>query len=179
MQKWLIVPLGVLLSSCLSAAAQTPATQVLLIQAPSAPLMTLVRAAPTQLPLATFLPAPPLAERPARFNALLAAAYNRDSSPEPLSAVEVVKTPFVRQARVAVVQLWGGRLQLGGFVSTSRMENVLLGYSAPGGLAGFGVSGQGHPGVTVPHGNKSYGLSLTFRLGREGQTKPVPRDRGV
>ncbi len=133
--------------------------------------MTLVRAAPTQLPLATFPPAPPLAERPARFTALLAAAYNRDGSPESLSAVEVVKTPFVRQARVTVVQLWGGRLQLGGFASTSRMENVLLGYSASGDLAGFGVSGQGHPGVTVPHGNKSYGVSLTFRLGREGQTK--------
>ena len=165
MRKRFILTLGLLVSSYLSAVAQTRPAQAGLMQESPAPMTTLLVAVPTQLPLATFLRAWPLAERPARFNALLVAEYDRDRSPEPLSAVEVVKTPFARQARVAIVQLCGGRLQLDGFASTGRMENVLLGYSASGGHAGFGVSGQGHPGATVPHENRSYGISLTFHLG--------------
>ncbi len=157
MGKRFILTLGVLLSSHLPAAAQTRPAQVSLTQESPAPIMTVLVAVSAQWPMATFLPARPLAERPARFHALLAAGYNRDRSPEPLSAVKIVKTPFARQARVAIVQLCGGRLQLDGFTSTSRMDNVVLGYSASG----------GHPAMTAPHGNRSYGISLTFHLGRD------------
>ncbi len=162
---WLFLTLWVLLSSYLPARAQTRSAQLSLMQEGPAPRMTLLAAASSPLPLTTFLPGRPLAERPARFTALLAAVYNRDRSPEGLSSVEVLKTPFVRQARVTLVQLWSGRLQLGGFISARRMENVLLGYSASGDLPGFGVSRQGHPGARVPRADRSYGLSLTFRLG--------------
>ncbi len=170
MRKRFILTLGMLLGTYLPATAQTLSTQLGFTQERPAP-MILLAAAPTQWLLASFLPVRPLAERPARLTALLAAAYNRDSSPERLSSVEVVKTPFVRQVRATVVQLCGGRLELGGFTSTSRMENVLLGFSASGGLAGFGVSGQGHPGATVPHGNRSYGISLTLHLGRDADVE--------
>ncbi len=165
MQKQLILVLGVLLGSYLPAGAQTRSAQLSLVQERPPPRI-LLAAAPSHLSLTTFLPAQPLAERPAHFTVLLAAVLNRHRSLDHLSPVDVMKTPFVRQARVSIVQLWGGRLQLGGFASTHHMENVLLGLSGSAGLLGFRIS---HPGG-VPRADKSYGLSLTFRLGDDAHT---------
>lgn len=148
MQKRLFLTLGVLLSSCLPAGAQTRLTRLGVLQERPASRTTLLAAATTHFPLTTLPPTPPLAERPARLAALLALMHNRDRSLERLSPVEVFKTPFVRQMRLPVAPLWGGRLQLDGFASTSRMENVL------------------GPGGRVPRANTSYGISLAFRLGR-------------
>jgi|GEM_PF-1329817 len=164
MQKQLILVLGVLLGSYLPAGAQTRSAQLSLMQERPPPRI-LLAAAPSHLSLTAFLPAQPLAERPARFTVLLTAVLNRQRSLEHLSPVDVVKTPFVRQARVGVVQLWGGRLQLGGFASTSQMENVLLGFAGSGGLPGSRVFTQGLAGAGVPRASRSYGLSLTFHLG--------------
>jgi hypothetical protein len=166
MQKQLIPVLGVLLGSYLSAGAQTRSAQFSLVQEPPPPRI-LLAAAPNRLSLTAFLPAQPLAERPARFTVLLAAVLNRHRSLEHLSPGDVVKTPFVMQTRVGIVQLWGGRLQLGGFASTHHMENALLGLSGSADLLGFRIS---HPGVGVPRANRSYGLSLTFRLGGDAHT---------
>jgi hypothetical protein len=166
MQKQLILVLGVLLGSYLPAGAQTRSTQLSLMQERPPPRI-LLAATPSHLSLTSFLPVQPLAERPARFTVLLAAVLNRHRSLEHLSPVDVVKTAFVRQARVGVVQLWGGRLQLGGFASTHHMENVLLGLSGSADLLGFRIS---HPGVGMPRANRSYGLSLTFRLGGDAHT---------
>ncbi len=165
MQKQLILVLGVLLGSNLPTGAQTRFAQLSLMQERPPPRI-LLAAAPSHLSLTTFLPAQPLEERPARFTVLLAAVLNRHRSLDHLSPVDVMKTPFVRQTRVSVVQLWGGRLQLGGFASTHHMENVLLGLSGSAGLLGFRIS---HPGG-VPRADKSYGLSLTFRLGGDAHT---------
>ena len=168
MQKRVLLTLGVLLSSCLPAGAQTRWTQLSLMQQRPTPI-TLLAAAPTHLPLNTFVSAQLLGEGPARSSALPAAAYNRERTLE-LSPVEMVKTPFVRQERVTVVKFWGGRLLLGGVASTNRMENVLLGFSSSGGLPGPRPFTQGHPGTTVPHEGKNYGINLTFRLGRNAPT---------
>jgi len=116
-------------------------------------------AAPTHLPQSIFLPSWPSGKPPTHFTILPAATYNPARSLQRLFSVAVFRTPFVKQIRVTVVRLWGGRLQLGGFASTSRTENVLLSFSGSGGPA--------LPGVRVPRANRSYGLSLTFRFGRD------------
>ncbi len=162
MQKQLTLVLGVLLGSYLPASAQTHSTQLSLMQERPPPKMTLLAAASSHLPLSASLPTRPLAEHPAHFTTLLAAVLNRGGSLDRRSPIEVYRTPFVRQTRVTVVQLWSGRLQLGGFASRRQMENVLLGLLGPNLL--------GHPGARVPRANKSYGLSLTFRLGRDAHT---------
>jgi hypothetical protein len=151
MQKELILMLGVLLSSCLPGAAQTPATQVLLRQEGSAPIRTLFRSVPAQLPATTFIPPLGPGKPPAHFVVRLVAAYKDD--------LEVVHTPFVTESRVSVAQLWRGRVQLVGFESELNIENLLL-----------GASGTGHPGVKAPREVVLYGISLRFRLGRDAQT---------
>jgi hypothetical protein len=150
MQKGLILVLGVLLNSYLPGTAQTPATQVLLMQEGSAPLSTLVRAVPAQSPATTFVPPQGPRKPPAHLIVRLAAAYKYD--------LEVVDTSFVKESRVPVVQLWGGRLHLDAFESELNMGNALLGPSA-----------SGHPGVQVPREVVLYGISLRFRLGRDAQ----------
>lgn len=116
-------------------------------------------AAPTYLPQSIFLPSWPSGKPPTHFTILPAATYNSAPSLQRLFPVEVFRTPFVRQVRVTVVRLCGGRLQLGGFASTSRTENELPSFPGSGGPALLGVK--------VPRANKSYGLSLTFRFGRD------------
>lgn len=160
--KRLFLTLAVLLSSYVPAGAQTRSAQLSLIQQRPAPI-TLVAAAPSHLPRTAFSPAQPLAERPAGFTALLVAVHDRNTL-ERLFPMEVVRTPFVRQVRMEVARFWGGRLQLDGFESTRYMENVQLGLSG---------SGFRNPrgGAFVPRADSVYGITLRFRLGREGQTK--------
>jgi len=163
---WLLLTLGVLLGSCPPSGAQTRSTQLSLMQQRPSPSMTLLAASSSHVrPTNLLLPVRSPEQRPARFAAVLTTAYNRDFSLERLLRTEVVETPFIKQARVTIVQLGGGRLQLGGFASAYHMENVLLGLSASGGLPPSRAFIQGHPGKRVPRKNGSYGLSLTFRLG--------------
>jgi hypothetical protein len=164
MQNGFILILGVLLGSHLPATAQTRPRQVNPIQERTPSMVTLLAAAPAHLLLAGSLPIRPLEERPAGFNILPGAAYTPDHSLDRLSPVEVVKTPFVRQARVMFVQLWGGRLQLSGFESTRQMWNAAVGFSGSLGATG------GYPGARVPRADRIYGLSLAFPLGRDAHT---------
>ena len=158
MQKWPILRLGVLLSSCLSAAAQTPPTQVVLIREPSAPLLMLVRVVPAQLPSAPVPSAPPAGKTLVGPTALLALAASPERGLKRLLSIEVVKTMFATESRVPIVQLPGGRLQLDGFTSTYHMKTLLL-----------GPSGLGHPGVRAPRSAWVYGISLRFPLGRDAR----------
>ncbi len=166
MQKQLILVLGVLLGSHLPGSAQTRSAQLSLMQERPPPI--LLAAAPSPSSLIAFLPAQPLAERPTRFTVLLAAVFNRHRSLEHLLPLDVVRTPFVRQTRMDLVQLWAGRLQLGGFASTHHMENLVLGPSDAVGPLGVRIS---HPGGWSPRADRSYGLSLTFRLGGDAHTR--------
>jgi hypothetical protein len=70
--------------------------------------------------------------------------------------VELIRTPFIRQARVSLAQLWGGQLRLDGFASVMSMKNVLN-----------GPSNSSHSGTMQPRAAGVYGISLSFRLGRD------------
>lgn len=158
MQKWLILRLGVLLSTCLSVAAQTPVTQVVLIREPSAPLLMLVPVVPGQLP-STFVPQAQQTGKVLPGLNLLALAESPEQGLKGLLSVEVVKTMFATETRVPIVHLPSG-LQLDGFARTHDLGNVLL-----------GPSGLRHAGTRIPLSVWVYGISLRFRLGRDAGTE--------
>jgi hypothetical protein len=99
---------------------------------------------------------PPLSQQPGRFVFLLDAIHNRDHKLERLFQADVVKTPWVRQTRIPVFELWDGRLQIGAFVNTRNYDNTLFGPLCP---AHFGQIG----GPRL-RGTANRGLNLTFRL---------------
>jgi len=170
MHKRFILLLGVFLGSHMPAAAQTPAPQIVPAQERIAPIITMVRTVPASLLAASFL----LPENPgksaAHFSFLFAGTYDRDqglAGLESLSPVREVKTLFLTQSLLPLVQLWGGRLRLDGFTSTLHVQNVQLGPSPAGGLQDFRPLRPGYPGG--PRSVDLYGVSLSFHFGRDAQ----------
>jgi hypothetical protein len=167
MHKRFILLLGVFLGSHMPAAAQTPPLQIVPTQERVVQIMTTVHTVPAPLLAASFL----LSENPARsaahFSYLFAGAYERDQSLESLSPMRAVKTLFLTQSSLPLVQFWGGRLRLAGFTSTLHMQNVRLGPSAASGPPDFRRFRQGYP--VEPRSVSLYGLSLSFHFGRDAQ----------
>jgi len=164
MQHQLILVFAVLLSICLPGGAQTLSTQVFLAQARPEPTTMITRALPTHFPSNVAL-ASRLARTPAaQFTALVIPTYEADRSLESRPLVEVVKTLFVTESRLVVVQFWRGRLHLDSFESTLHMQNVQLG---PSGSSG---SPPRHDQAGVASSAGFDGISLGVRFGREAQT---------
>jgi hypothetical protein len=151
MHKRFIVMLSVFVGSYVPTAAQTPAAQIALAQERVVPIVTKVRTVPTAFFVAPF----PLFENPRKsaphFSYLSARVYGRDSLDnlgrlERLSPVREVRTLFLRQSILPLLQFWGGRLRLDGFTSTLDTQNVMLGPSAGGGLLDYRPRRQSYPG---------------------------------
>jgi hypothetical protein len=169
MQHQLILVVGVLLSSCLPGEAQTLATQVFLAQARPEPTTMLVRALPNHFP-SNVSPASRLPRTPvAQFTVLVIPAYEPDRSLESRSLVEVVRTLFVTESRLVVIQFWRGRLRLDGFDSTLHMQNVQLSPSGSGGPP------PSYDQAGVASSVDLDGISLGFRFGRDAQTRRQPQ----
>lgn len=169
MQKQFIL-LGILLVSHLSTSAQTFDPEIAPAQDRIAETVPLVRTVPTTLLAASFL----LPENPGQFavnfNYPFEGVYERDQvleSLESLSMVRQVKTLFLTEYSLPLVQLWGGRLRLDGFTSSLHMQNVQFGPSAAGGLQDFRPPRQNYPGG--PRSVDLYGVSLSFHFGRNAQ----------
>src|ERR1700680_3654594 len=133
MQHQLILVVGVLLSSCLPGEAQTLATQVFLAEARPEPATMSVRAFPNHSPPNVSLASRLLRTPVAQVTVLVIPAYEPDRSQESRLLVEVVRTLFVTESRLVVIQFWRGRLRLDGFDGTLHMQNVQLGASGSGG----------------------------------------------
>jgi len=164
MQHQLILVVGVLLSSCLPAEAQTPfTTQVFLQQAHPEPTVAVLPAPPTQ-PLSTVFQSVQLSTRPVtHLSDFPIAAHNPDHSLDRLSPVESNKTIIVSQSLLPLVQFWSGRVQLGASKSTLRMQN-------------FSVS-LGHLGSSVR--STTTASAWRFSLGEEHRQEAQPRYGGV
>ena len=169
MHKRFILLLGVFLGSRVLTAAQTSVPELVPAQELVASIMT---GAPAPLLAVSFL----LPDKPGKSNAhfsyLFAGVYEyeRDQSLEgfaSLSPMREVKTLFLTQSLLPLVQIWGGRLRLDGFTSTLHMQNVELGPSAAGGLQDSRLLRQGYPGG--PRSVDLYGVSLSFHFGRDAQ----------
>jgi hypothetical protein len=134
------------------------------------------RHAPT-LPAPSPAPPFPLSEIPgksaARSTYVFARAYRDEQGLEGLEGLKSlwqmreVKTLFLTQSTLPLVQLWGGRLRLDGFRSRVHMQNVQLGPSGGGGLLDFRPPRQWYPGG--PRSIGLYGVSLSFHFGRDAQ----------
>jgi hypothetical protein len=167
MHQRLILLLGMILGSHVPMAAQTPARQIVPAHERVAPIITMFRTVPAPF-IATSLP---LSESPgkshAHFSYSLLGVYEPNQSLASLSPMRKVKTLFLTQSSLPLVQLWGGRLRLDGFSSRLDMQNVQLGPSAAGGLLDFRPQRQGYPGR--PRSIGLYGVSLSFHFGRDAQ----------
>ena len=167
MHKRFILLIGVFLGSHALTTAQTPAPEFVPAQQLVAPIVT---AAPAPSPVVLFLLPENPGKSPTHFTYLFAGAYGRDQgleSLESLSPMREVKTLFLTQSLLPLVQLWGGRLRLDGFTSTLHLQNVELGPSAAGGLQDFRPPRQSYPGE--PRSIDLYGVSLSFHFGRDAQ----------
>ena len=170
MRKRFILLLGVVLGSYVPMSAQTPAPQTIPTQERTVMSMIVTPTAPAPL----FAPSFVLPENPGKsaapFSYLFAWPYERDQGLEglkSLSPMREVKTLFLTQSMLPLLQLWGGRLRLDGFTSTLQMQNVQLGPSAAGGLLDFRPSRQGYLGG--PRSIGLYGVSVSFHFGRDAQ----------
>jgi hypothetical protein len=179
MQHQLILVAGLLLSSCLPGEAQTLTAQVFLAQARPEPTMMLVRALPIHFP-STVSPAHQPPRKPvAQGTVFFTPAYEPDRigradachgcrSVESWSRIEVIKTPFVTESRLMVVQFWRGRLQLDGIEGTLHMQNVQFG---PLGSVGPPPS-HDQAGLASSFGLD--GIGVVFRFGRDARTTRQP-----
>jgi len=170
MHNRLILLLGVVLGSYVPMSAQRPAPRTIPAQDRTVMSMTVVPTAPVPLFAASFL----LPENPeksaASFSYLFARAYERDRGLEDLKSLlpmHEVKTLFLTQSTLPLLQVWGGRLRLDGFASRLQMQNLQLGPSAAGGLLDFRPQLQGFPGGPRSIGFR--GVSLSFHFGRDAQ----------
>ena len=86
---------------------------------------------------ASFLVPENLGKSGAPFSYRFEEAYQRDGDWESLPLMREVKTLFLTESSLQLVQFWSGRLQFNGFTSTLHMQNVQFGPSAAGGLQDF------------------------------------------
>jgi hypothetical protein len=126
---------------------------------------------PTTLcsPAVSFLVHQNSGSSPVYISHLFTGDFEVDRSMEGLLPTQEVKTLFFTRTSVRLVQLWGGRLRLDGFMGTLNMQNVQLGPSAAGGLRDFHP-----PRESYPHGPRSidlYGISVSIHLGRNAPTE--------
>jgi hypothetical protein len=81
--------------------------------------------------------------------------------------MEKVKTVLFTQSSLPLVELWGGRLQLGAFQSALYLQNV-----QPGPFGYRGLQDSRRPLPNSPGGPGSVhfsGLSLSFHFGRDAR----------
>jgi len=169
MRKYVGLALGMVLASGISAAAQNHHASDRSAEKLHAP--TPDPAAKQQpIPSAAFPSVRPLQEQPALFQGPLGADYSRDHASQFFSSLRVVKNPFVREVRLGFAQFWSGRLQLGGFGSTRRMDNALHTSSGWGSFPGTRAGALDYSNLRTLGTERTYGLTMTFRLGRDVAT---------
>jgi len=156
-QAGLALTFGLLLGSCLPAAAQNHFL-------PGRPASAAIPISSTRFETPLLLSGPRYSANLLRLAPLESRGHNHSSALE--SSIDYVETPFAQETRLPVAAFWGGRLELGGFDKLSPMENMLLGPPPSDSLRAWSVTAQAHQGVWVPLAEESYGLSLAVHLKR-------------
>jgi hypothetical protein len=129
--------------------------------------MTVLPTAPTALVAPSTLLYQDLGNSPAHFNRLFVATYERDTSLGQLLPMERVKNLLFTQVNLPLVQLWGGRLQLGAFQSTLHIQNVQLSPLGYAGTQDFRSGQQSYSGG--PRSVRLSGLSLSYHFGGDAR----------
>jgi hypothetical protein len=168
MRKRFIVLLGIFVGSCLPVAAQTSAPQSVLAQARVAPAMTMARTMPSSLIVSSFLLSQAPGKSAVHASFTFAGAYERGDNLEDLWPVDKVKTLTLTRSTLALLQLWGGRLQLNAFQSSLHLQNAQSPFGGSG-LRNSRLLQQIYP-AELRRTNFS-GLSVTFHFGRDARTE--------
>lgn len=164
-RKRYILLLGMFLCAPMLTAAQTSAPE------PIAVLELVSTNIPTSLttPARFYASSLPVSQNTGQYAAssLSTGAYEPTQSLSALSPMIEVKTLFITQSRLPLVQLWHGRLLFEGFTSELHTQNVQLGPSGGGNLQDFHPARQRYP--CEPRSVYLYGVSLSFHFGRTSQ----------
>jgi hypothetical protein len=161
-----------------AAAGQIPAPRVAPAQKTVAPVTTVFRAESKTLLAPSFLLSQDRENTSAHTSLRFSGLDERDHALERLSPVMKVKTLILTQVSLPLVQLWDGKVELGAFQSTLRIQNVQFGALGFPAMRDSGLSQQNFPG-----GSRSVhlsGVSLNFHFGRvEGTRRPTQAWRCV
>jgi hypothetical protein len=173
MYKWFILPLTVFICSYMPTAAQTSPPQIVSTQERAAAVTTTVRTVPATVPTWSFRPLEDAGRSFEHFSYTFARANALNQDLESLSPMHEVKTLFLTQSTLPLLQFWGGHLWLDEFTSTLNMQNVQLGPSAAGGLLDFRSQRQAY--MVGPRSIELYGVNLSFHFGSNSQVgRPAP-----
>ena len=176
--KRFILPLTVFIGSYMPTAAQTRPPHIISTQERAAAVTITVRTVPAPVPALSFQSSEDARRSFAHFSYTLTRANELNQNLETLSPMHEVKTLFLTQSTLPLVQFWGGHLWLDGFTSTLNMQNVQLGPSAAGGLLDFRPQRQAY--MVGPRSIELYGVNLSLHLGRNAQVeRPAPIWRSV
>lgn len=168
MHKCFILLLGMFMSSQ-AAAGQIPAPRIVPLQKPVAPVSTVFRAESKTLLAPSFLLLRDREKTFAHTSLRFSGLDERDQALERLSPVTRVRTLILTRVSLPLVQLWDGKLELGAFQSTLRIQNVQFGGLGFSAMPDSGLSQQNFPG-----GSRAVhlsGLSLNFYFGRAERTR--------
>lgn len=170
MHRQFILLLGMLLGNHGPAIAQIAAAGVVLARAHVAPITTVLPALSVPAPrgAASFQVAQDPGKSTADFGLRLAGAYERVNKLENLSPMVKVKTLVLTQSSLPLVQIRGGRFQLGAFQDTLHLENAEHGLYGNGDIQAARLWQSSYPGG--PRSFTFAGLSLSFQFGREART---------
>ncbi len=161
-----ILLLGMLLGAPMLTAAQSAPEPIAVLALVSPNIPT----SPT-IPVRFYVSSLSVSQNAGQYTAssLSTEAYDPAQGLSALSPMIEVKTLFLTQSRLPLIQLWHGRLHFDGFTSELYTQNVQLGPSGGGGLLDFHPARQRYP--CEPRSVYLYGLSLSFHFGRTSQTE--------
>jgi hypothetical protein len=175
--KRFILMLGMFMGSQ-AAAAQISAPRIASAQKPIAPIITVFRAKSKTLLAPSFLLSQNRENTLARISLRFSGLDERDQVLERFSPVIKVKTLILTQLSLPLIQLWDGKLELGAFQSTLRIQNVQFGALGYAAMPDFPLPQQNFPGG--PRSVHLSGLSVNFHFGRVERTRrPTPAWRCV
>ena len=159
-------------------AGQISALRIAPAQKPVAPVVTVFRAESKTLLAPSFLLSHDRGNTLAHVSLRFSGLDERGQVLERLSPVIKVKTLILTQLSLPLVQLWDGKLELGAFQSTLRIQNVQFGALGYAAMPDFPLSQQNFP--AGPRSVHLSGLSLNFHFGRvEGTRRPTQAWRCV
>jgi hypothetical protein len=161
--KHLILFVYMLLGSQILQAAQIAASPIVEVAENVGPILTIPRSVSAAAPVKFILRYRDSGKSPRRFSYLFAGAYKPDPSIESMLPIATVKSLIFASSSLPLVQLFGGKVELDAFQSTSRIPYAQLGPVGNAGARDFHLPQQGYPGES--RSLHLSGISLNFRFG--------------
>ena len=161
--KYLILFTYMLLGSQILQAAQIAAPPMVEVAGNVTPILTMMGTAPTPVPVELALRFRDSRQSPRRPKYLLGGTYKSDPSIASMLPIVTVKSLTFASSSLPLVQLFGGKVELDAFQSTSRISYAQLGPMGNAGARDFHLPQQGYPGES--RSLHLSGISLNFHFG--------------